>query len=57
MTAEAVYDKIRDDAKYQKLAQALDEAMAAPTGTSAICWSHRAVPASNRANSNSGKAG
>ena len=27
MTAEAVYDKIRDDAKYQRLAQALDEAM------------------------------
>ena len=27
MTAEAVYDKIRDDAKYQQLAQALDEAM------------------------------
>lgn len=27
MTAEAVYDKIRDDAKYRQLAQALDEAM------------------------------
>ena len=27
MTAEAVYDKIRDDVKYRQLAQALDEAM------------------------------